>query len=285
MNTYFKFLIIMAICTNISVQANGDKQQKQLSFVQNIAVGSAVGVAEVAFPGQPLSYMANKVVQGHTIARNPMHWYKGGIPNAAGIAPITAIQKVANAQATSWVKTAQGAELSDAQKVAVGFGAGVAGAVAATPQEAISIYMQNNTRATMAQSVQELKWRAWRGFGPTATREGLFTAGYQAVEPMMQQMTKSAMGDTAAAGLAGSVTTGVVVAIASQPFAVVKTLMQSDPSKTQYKNSFDTACQIYSKDGVKGFFKGGAARGTRVAIAVPLYAYYTKEFTQVIQNK
>lgn len=281
MNKYVTFLITLCIASSMHMHCSTESK-KTLNFIQNVAVGSAVGMAEVAFPGQPLSYMANMVVQKKPIEL--MHSYKGGFANGIGIAPITAIQKVTNAQTTQWIKTAQGANLSDVQKVGVGFGAGVAGAFAATPQEAVSLYQQNhNTNAS--QAAKNLKWSAWRGFTPTATRDGLFCAGYQAVEPIMQNMAKSAMGDNKLASVTGSISAGVVTAVASQPFSVVKTLMQGDQHKTQYTTTLDTASQVYSRDGVQGLFKGGIARGTRVAIAIPLYAMYTKQFTHIVQGE
>lgn len=287
MNTYRIFFFSVTTMATLQISCGGDAPQKQqpLSFTESVVVGGLVGAAEVMLPGQALYYVANMAVQNKVISRNPADWYKGVFPNAVGVAPIAAIQKATNTQATEAITTMQEHDLSAGQRLAVAFGAGVTGAVVATPQEAISTYMGNNTTKTTRQAMSDLGTRAWRGFRPMAAREGVFSSGYQAVEPMMQDAAKSTMGNTTTAAVAGSVAAGVVTAVVSQPFAVVKTLVQSDPDKAQYKNNFDTVQKIYRQDGAKGFFRGGVARGTRVAIAIPLYAQYTKVLTQALQDK
>ena len=273
------FIGIASLCSSYAYSST---DPKPLTFLQSMAVGAAVGMGEVAFPGQPLSYIANRVMLGKPI--EAQHAYKGGVANAAGIAPITAIQMGVNTQATRALTDAQEADLSTVQKLGIGFAAGATGAVVATPQESIPLYQQNYS-VTAAQAARALKGAAWRGLAPTAMRDGIFCAGYQAAEPAMQTAARATLGDTPTAALAGSIAAGVATAVASQPFHVAKTLMQADPTRKHHTTTIGTAKYIVAQIGIHGLFKGGIARGTRVAVAVPLYAYYKDKLKKLIQQQ
>lgn len=278
-----KWLAIASMCCALQMHCSEapKKTAAQPTLMQNVAVGSLAGVTEVCFLGQPLSYAMNQMVQGKALSRNPLHWYKGCGANAAGMAPITAIQKAVNSQVQALMKSKQEAELSDAQKMGAAFVAGATSAIAATPSEAIPVYMQKpeNAQMTTRQAAMDLKLRAWRGLGTTATRDGLFTVGYSALAPMMQERAKTIMGASQAAEVVGGIAAGVVTAVATQPLAVVKTELQANPN---HRNSFTVAQDIYSKEGLKGLYKGITARGARVMIAIPVLTKAGEIYTAMV---
>lgn len=244
-----------------------------LSLMESIAVGGVVGAAEVALPGQIFSYGMNQAIKGKKFV-----WadaYKGGVVNALGQAPITAVQKVVQVKGSRAIELAQGSELSDAQKVGVSYAAGVAGAVIDTPSNAVQLCMQNETQGkkTMMQAMCHLKEKCHRGFVANAfLKEGLFAVGYQALAPKGQEIAKGYVGDNIAAVAIGGAAAGVVTAVATQPGAVIRNKMQNDPFATT--STMQTAKNIFVSEGMKGFFSGLKQRGARVAIAVPLYVAY-----------
>ena len=74
---------------------------RTLTLQESIIVGGVVGAAEVAFPGQMLTYAMNR-----SINRKPFiltESYKGFIPHAVGQMPITAMQKVVQVKGTEYL--------------------------------------------------------------------------------------------------------------------------------------------------------------------------------------
>lgn len=251
----------------------------ELTFWQSAAVGALAGATEVSILGQPLSYAMNQVVQSKPCARNPLAWYRGGLANIAGMAPITAIQQVVNVKGQALVRKFQaGDPLTDSQKMIVALAAGATSALAGTPSESIPVYMQKpecHGISTM-QAFRDLKTKAWRGLVPTAGRDGLFTVGYSALAPLAKERVRARLSDTNLAAytkpaeLGASVAAGVLIAVATQPLAVVKTKLQADPFAQSYSTSFAAAQAIYQTDSIKGYFKGMVPRGARVMVAIPV---------------
>jgi len=82
MSNYFKLgaSLVLFACVTTNASENSAKQTKSLSLTQSILVGGTVGAAEVALPGQILSYAMNRAVQ-----QKPFVWrdsYKGFGANA-----------------------------------------------------------------------------------------------------------------------------------------------------------------------------------------------------------
>jgi hypothetical protein len=272
-----------------AAQTNGSDHPKKAALeptlAQHIIVGGAAGVTEVAIMGQITSYLMNQKIQGKSIAKNPLHWYRGGLVNAASMAPITAIQKATDAYIRAHMKTKQRQELSSMQKMTAAFVAGATGALVSTPTEAIPVYMQKpeNIKKTVLQASKDLKILAWRGLSATAMRDGLFTIGYMALAPIMQEKAEAIMGQSPASTVVGGIGGGLLTALITQPFAVVKTALQADPYSALHKNSFNAIRKIYAKEGLKGFFKGLTARGARIMVAIPVLTkageFYTTALT------
>lgn len=284
----FKTQIIILILVCWIAQTDGSAAPKKdtvtLTLMQNIAIGGAAGATEVVSFGQIASYFMNQIIQGKPISRNPFHWYRGSAVNAASMAPITAVQKVVDAHIRAQMKAAQEHDLSAVQKMTAAFVAGTAGACIATPTEAIPVYMQKpeNVQKTTLQATQDLRLRAWRGFGATAMRDGLFTIGYMALAPIIQERTQAIIGQSSAASVAGGVTAGLVTAVATQPFAVVKTALQADHTKQKYSNAFDVIRATCAQEGFTGLYKGLTARGARIMVAIPVLTKAGEAYTAML---
>lgn len=282
MKTVLRWFVITLMCYVLQMHCS-EPQKKPVvhpTLMQSVVVGSMAGVTEVCLLGQPLSYAMNQMVQSKPLSGNPLHWYRGCVANAAGMAPITAIQKAGSAQLQARMKEAQGHDLSDGQKMGASFVAGAASALASTPSEAIPVYMQKpeNAQKKTVQVALELKRRMWRGLVPTAKRDGLFTVGYDSLAPIMQAKARAIM-DKSSAEVVGGIGAGVATAVATQPLAVVKTAMQANPG---YRNSLEAAQEIYSKHGVKGLFKGLTPRGARIVVAIPVLTKASEKYTALV---
>lgn len=232
MKTLLRYLMIV---TSVSFTARGGDFQKKrsLSMFESVLVGSAAGATEVAFAGQPLSYRANMLSLKQSCSTNPVHWYKGFSVSLAGMAPITALQKVGRVTGERFLQARQDESLSDAQKLSVACLAGAAAATVATPSEAVPVYMQCMEKAgtpkTSMQAFKELKLQVWRGFSLTAGRDGLFTMGYGSLAALAKARATQAYGDSPVVSVGSGALTGGAIAVATQPLAVVKTMLQGDP--------------------------------------------------------
>lgn len=253
-------------------------EKPSFGLVENILIGGVVGAAEVAMPGQMLSYAMNCAIKNESFILAQS--YAGFAANAVGQMPIVAMQKVVQVMGTDRLEKWQGCALSEKQKIAMSYLAGVAGAVIDTPCNAVQLFLQDKLNAgkTTRQAIEALGTKSFRGFGANAfAKEGLFAVGYQYLAGKATQAVSPYVGNNIGAAALGGSAAGVVTAVATQPGAVIRNRMQSDlfRDKSMYKNAWQTAKQICQKEGVAGLFKGLTARGTRVAIAVPLYVFYT----------
>lgn len=261
-----------------STEPSASKKSATPTLWQGVAIGGLAGITEVSLLGQPLSYAMNQRVQSRPLATNPLAWYRGGLANAAGMAPITAIQQVVNLKGQTLLQQYQNAALSDTQKMTVALLAGATSALAATPSEAIPVYLQKPECAgkSTLQALQELKLRAWRGLVPTAGRDGLFTVGYAALAPVLQSRVHAELvgtrweNYTTTAEFGATVGAGVLTAVATQPLAVLKTQLQADPFARSYRRTLDAANATYRQAGLPGYFKGLVPRGARVMCAIPV---------------
>lgn len=277
---YLFLLFFIYTVTNFSCESPKSikSTRAELTFWQSATVGALAGATEVSILGQPLSYAMNQAVQHKPVARNPLAWYRGGLANVAGMAPITAIQQVVNVKGQALVRNAQAGTLTDRQRMAIAFVAGATSALAATPSESVPVYMQKPECRGIStiQALRDLKVRSWRGLVPTAGRDGLFTVGYSALAPIMQTHARTNLTNTSLAAypktvdLSASVAAGVFTAVATQSLAVIKTKLQADPFAATYRTSLDVARAIYKTDGVQGYFKGMVPRGARIMVAIPV---------------
>lgn len=279
----FKYLFLLFFsytATNLGCESPKGviHPRTELTFWQSATVGALAGATEVSILGQPLSYAMNQVVQHRPVAHNPLAWYRGGLANVAGMAPITAIQQVVNVKGQALVRNTQADPLTDRQRMAIAFVAGATSALAATPSESVPVYMQKpeSRGISTMQALRDLKIKSWRGLVPTAGRDGLFTVGYSALAPIMQTHARASLTNTSLTAypktvdLSASIAAGIFIGITTQPLAVIKTKLQADPFAATYRTSLDAARAIYKADGVQGYFKGMVPRGARIMVAIPV---------------
>lgn len=282
MNKNVQFFIIFCMI-NLSLQSS---ENRPLTLVESIVVGGLSGGLEVAATGQPLSYAMNqKFIQQPC---NWRHMYQGGFVNAAGQMPITAMQKVVQVKGTQFAESMQGSSLSTWQKIGISFTAGVAGSCIDTPSNAVQVFKQKpeNKGKSVAQACKELGTKgSFRGFTANAVlKEGPFVVGYQILASEGKAFVQKYVDhDLLAEGIGGAAS-GVVVAIATQPGAVIRGKMQSDPYGQVYTSTWQTAQKIYQQEGAVGLLKGLPQRGPRVALAIPMYVFYSDQMKKMIMN-
>jgi hypothetical protein len=247
--------------------------KKSLTFTQSVVVGGLVGAAEVALPGQMLSYAMNRAVEKKPfVLRNS---YAGFVMNAGAQMPTVAVQTVVK----TTLSEADGCDSHSLAKAAgVSYVAGVAGALVDTPANAVQLYMQNldNAGKTTLQACRALGKRAFRGFSANAfCKEAPFAVGYQVLAGKCDELVGLYVGKGLVSAALGGTVAGVVTAVATQPGAVVRNKMQADVTGAKYPTTWHAFKKVVHEEGARALWRGLPQRGARVMVAVPLYTGYS----------
>ncbi|KAG7381363.1 hypothetical protein PHYPSEUDO_006068 [Phytophthora pseudosyringae] len=261
------------------------ERAQRLSALQNGAVGSLAGMIEMTMQ-QPWVAVKNAVQQGRPVPRSIPAFYRGLGVSLSSIAPVSAIRFAINGRLLRVVGGTDTAP-TDKLKVLCSAASGATAAAITGPAELVMTLQQNNGRsfgATVKAVVQThgVARLAW-GYPATAIRDAVWCAGYLALGPLftreVHRLGPQTFGyyDTAtpsqkaAASIAGCLAAGLVVVPLTQPVDTIKTVMQGEamtlPSGRR-PSMLATARRIYREGGVRRFYRGIVARGSRLVGAV-----------------
>lgn len=276
-------LIAVQICTNITICS---EKQQTLTPYQAAGIGVIAGVGEV-FIDQPLITIKNILQQNKNNSVRHMvknlffdeknkfsiaKWYRGSCINAASMAFITPLQMGGQALVAEKI-----GDQTHTQKIFSAYIAGACASIAATPAEYIMIQQQimsQSVSKTVAHLYAQKNIHLFKGFIPTALRDGGFTVGYLTLGDMIKETC-----NIHNAVIANSIA-GVCAAVITHPFDTIKTIMQThNTSLTQ------TCAHIYSTGGATGFFKGLVPRGLRVILAINVMNTIKESCKEYIANK
>lgn len=108
-----------------------------------------------------------------------------------------------------------------------------------------------------------------RGLLTSMGREGMFTAGYMGIGPAItEKLTTDYNLSLVQAKLAGAMGSGVIAATLSHPMDTIKTCMQGDVNRENYKGLTHTARTLLAEGGVARFFSGWGWRTSRMMCAM-----------------
>jgi hypothetical protein len=99
----------------------------------------------------------------------------------------------------------------------------------------------------------------FRGFVPTATREGIWTVGYLSIPPMFRKYLIENHGSSFSengARLAASIGAALISSIISHPFDTVKTCMQGDLERKTYSTMMKSFGELHRQGGITAFYRG-----------------------------
>jgi hypothetical protein len=226
---------------------------------------------------QPFNYAKNMVQQQQPIRMNPAIMYRGVGANAINMGSCTMLQFVVGGKLKQAVLNSgpdPNRNLTLAEEMACGIGAGSVSALVGSPLELIMIQQQRkggNTISTV-QNILAQPANVGRGFLGAMTREALWTCGYLSIPPvvrrtLMEQYPEQFPTNNAArvpAALLG----GLFACYLTHPFDTIKTCMQGDIERTIYGTFTQTASKIWSESKLPGFYRGATFRYGRMVCAV-----------------
>ena len=233
---------------------------------QEVVSGSVAGFTEV-FVDNPLWTIKTRMQSHQPFSWSPRVLYRGMLPNAASMVPITAIQ-MAVKQAFQNVFFLDSPNHTSQHEVVSAYAGGVFAATVACPVEMVMTHMKEGEKFTptaRALIKQAGPGHIYSGFTMTAMRDGFFAVGFMAAPKVLKPMFRSYVKSDNQASLFSKVAAGVGAAVVSQAFDTVKTVQQASEKGMRL---FDAAKKPYANHGVAGYFRGGLPRGVRVASAV-----------------
>lgn len=108
-----------------------------------------------------------------------------------------------------------------------------------------------------------------RGLLGAASRDSIYVAGMLGVTPILRDyIMKNSNTSSGVASLYASLLGGVVAAVPSHPFDVIKTCMQGDMHRTTYGSFSETARTLYASGGIRRMFSGCMWRTVNVTATV-----------------
>ena len=168
--------------------------------------------------------------------------------------------------------------LTNQQQLLSAFGGGLTTSVFSSPIELVMIQQQkyghsiwktlmNMIRNTGIQTIT-------RGLFPTMCRESMFVTGLLGITPVVQEILEKQYHYTAVvASIHASVIGGIIAAVPSHPFDIIKTCMQShipsySDSNKKYTSFSSTFLELYSEGGVRRFTNGIFWRTSSIVLTV-----------------
>jgi Mitochondrial carrier protein len=229
------------------------------------------------------------VQQRQPISLNPQHWYRGVSANCVNMGSCTMIQFVVGGKLRSFVQGDSTRNLSLAEEMACGIGAGSVSAIVGSPLELVMIQQQRKGGATMA-TISNIASQGipsfGRGFMGAMTREALWTCGYLSIPPVVRRTLMESypeqFPDNTRARVPAALLGGLFACYLTHPFDTVKTCMQGDIERTSYGTFSQTARLLYTESGIPAFYRGATFRYGRMVCAVFIMDYLRETVAQVM---
>eukprot|EP00615_Pteridomonas_danica_P003032 CAMPEP_0114352950 /NCGR_PEP_ID=MMETSP0101-20121206/18315_1 /TAXON_ID=38822 ORGANISM="Pteridomonas danica, Strain PT" /NCGR_SAMPLE_ID=MMETSP0101 /ASSEMBLY_ACC=CAM_ASM_000211 /LENGTH=257 /DNA_ID=CAMNT_0001493577 /DNA_START=8 /DNA_END=781 /DNA_ORIENTATION=+ len=236
-------------------------------------VGFSTGFIEVLIC-QPLLYCKNATQQGLPLTLDPRVLYRGLAISLSATAILTSLQMPLTGAVRTAFTGGKVRSLSDFEVVASAAVGGAISGIVNAPMELIIIQQQRfgiSLGGTGAKVLGELGMTGMlRGVMMTCGREGIFTAGYMGVAPVLQQKIKKQFPDTsiATAKVGGAICAGLIAGTLSHPLDTIKTCMQGDLGRETYGTVTQTAKTLFKDGGIKRFYTGFAWRTGRMIFSI-----------------
>lgn len=237
-----------------------------LSPLENVGLGVAAGTIEVTIL-QPMLYCKNASQQGLPITVNPAVLYRGLTMSVVNMSILTGLQFPLTGIVSKAITRGEDRKLDSAEQISAGFIGGALSGFVCAPMELVMIQQQRNGGGLFFQASRVINecgiTSLFRGLATSCGREGLFTAGYLGVAPVLAAKLKESFGVEGRLGsFLGACCAGIVAATLSHPLDTVKTCLQGDVAQETYRTMTSTFSTLMKEGGIGRFFNGWSWRFT-----------------------
>jgi|MDTB01.1.fsa_nt_gb hypothetical protein len=239
--------------------------QREVNVSRSFGVGALAAFCE-AVVLQPTLYAKNARAQGLPMSFSPRVLYRGSTINILNEQCCMGVQFTTTAILTS-ILGKHGGELGgqETHEIASAIGGGALSATLASPLELLMIQQQKeggSVFATMKRTVSATRGPSilFRGFPITVARDSIYVGSMLGLTPTLQRKLENLGVGASTASFYASIVGGVVAAVPSHPFDVVKTCLQGDLHQHKYPTVSATFKSLMREGGAKRFFNGGIWR-------------------------
>jgi hypothetical protein len=235
-------------------------------MAQDVGIGIFAAFIEAVLL-QPTLYWKNAVIQGKPFTLNPQILYRGSGASIFNECGAMGLQFGLTSVIHQHVFGGADYELISA------CGGGMIAAVVASPVELIMI-QQQNTGLSTTQVMRMLKLRSqpemlFRGFLNALARDAIYVGAMLGVTPVLKKhIEKEFNHSPRAANLEASLLGGIIAALPSHPFDLVKTCMQGDLHGEKYSTASKTFATLWAEGGYRRLFSGGWWRTLNITATV-----------------
>jgi len=240
----------------------------RLSELQNASVGLAAGAIEVTTM-QSTNYLKNAKQQGMPFTMDPRKLYRGYGANLSNMGSATMLQFVVNGKVKKMISQGEDRALTTCEEISAGFAAGFVSAFLCSPLELVMIQQQRKGGNTV-ETVRAMLGggHVGRGIVGCAMREGIYSAGYLGVGPVIRKSLEQRGYGKSESAVGAAVGGGVFCCYLSHPFDTCKTCMQGDIERQTYGSLRATVGTVLRERGLPGLYSGASWRLTRQICAV-----------------
>ena len=244
-------------CTNVShrLQLSNDKQ--------NVIIGVIAAFIETLIL-QPTLYWKNARAQKLPFSLNPKIIYRGTIASIFNECNMMGLQFGITGYLQSNVHITSNKYINTFLSASFG---GAITAIIVSPVELIMIQQQLHGRSFFTVPKQVIMEHGWfskglmRGLSANIARDAIYVSGMLAVTPIAQDyLIDKYQLHTQTAGFYASIIGGVIGAILSHPFDILKTCMQGDLNQYEYKTYQQTFSSLWKQGGMVRIYHGGLWR-------------------------
>lgn len=252
---------------------------RDLTVSENATVGSLAAFIEAVIL-QPTLYWKNARAQRLPFTINPKIIYRGTMASIFNEIQMMGVQFGATGLCQSvmrkWSRESTlSSNMSQFADVCAAFLGGVISTVSSSPIELVMIQQQRfggsllSTAQRIVQSRGYMSEGLMRGYQAGMVREGIYVVGMLGVTPSLQRILVEEYGlSRHVAGFYASMAGGLLAALPSHPFDIIKTCMQGDMAQEQYRSTLHTARRLYFEGGWRRFFHGCFWRTVNITATV-----------------
>ena len=235
-------------------------------MAQDVGIGVFAAFVE-AIILQPTLYWKNANAQGKPFTMNPRVLYRGSGASIFNECQMMGLQFGLTSVINTYLGGGEGHEVVSAM---VG---GMIAACFASPVELVMIQQQNRGGSALS-VLKHLQLDVkpsiiFRGLSNAFARDAIYVGGMLGMTPVLKRYLQTEYEiDGRSANFYASMIGGIIAAVPSHPFDLIKTCMQGDLTGKKYTTPLETFKTIWKEGGMRRLFSGGMWRTINITATV-----------------
>ena len=231
------------------------------SIMKQFGVGAIAAFAETVLL-QPTLYAKNARAQGLPLSLNPRILYRGSFLNIFNEVQCMGVQFSTTELFNIMLSKNNGPQLSlETKEITSAIGGGAVSSLFASPLELIMIQQQirgGSVFKAISGTVSATRGprTLFKGISMTMCRDAIYVGAMLGLTPALQKRMENVSISTGVASFYASIIGGVVAAVPSHPFDVIKTCIQGDLEQKKFTSVGETTRRLLQQGGIKRIFNG-----------------------------